>query len=499
MNGKVYLVGAGTGDEELLTLKALRLIKEADVVVHDRLINLNLLGYAKNNCELINVGKASNNHTMPQVEINNLLFEKAIEGKFVVRLKGGDPYIYGRGGEEGVFLHEKGIEIQVVPGISSLAAVTCYAGIPITYRGVSNSIHVFTGHEKEDNNLSLDFEVISKLKGTFVFYMGLNNLNLITEGLINGGMKVATPIALISNGTYGNQKSIIGTLKDIDKKAHLAKSPSLIVVGEVINLRESLNWFENKPLFGKNVLITRYKEKNNSLRRKLEDQGAMVYSIDTIDFKPIEDKSELHNVFETLSEFTHLAFNSVVGAEYFIKEFLAYKKDIRLLGNIKISAMGNVTKAKIEEFYLKISAVYDGSSSIGYLDLLKKDLTSVDKVLIVTSNISEKEKYDELKSYCREVKVLETYNTIQVEIEKEELSKIENSEIITFHSPSAVKSFFNFLNKNNFEIDLNKKIFVTIGKTTEEELARNGAKNIVVANLHNDEGVLNSIIRFGTY
>ena len=498
MLGKVYLVGAGTGAEDLITQKALRLIKGADVIVYDRLINENLLGYSKNLCELINVGKAANNHILPQEKINQLLVDKAVEGNLVVRLKGGDPFIYGRGSEEGLFLKERNIYFEVVPGISSLSGVTSYAGIPITHRGVSNEIHVFTGHDKgETEELNLDFNIVSKLKGTLIFYMGLSNVKKISEGLINGGMSENTPIALISKGTYGDQKTVAKTLKDITLYIDKVVSPALIVVGQVVNLRENLSWFESKPMFGKRILITRHKNKNFSLKDKLEQEGSRVHCIDTIDFKPLEDKTKLISVFDNIEGYDYLVFNSAKGVEYFIKEFILYKKDLRALGKLKLVAMGEITKNKIEEFYLKAELVYDGSTSSGYIELLKNNVKKDDKILIITSDISEKGKYEKLRKYCIKVDVVDAYSTVTLEISPSQINKVEDSDIITFHSPSAVKSFFSFIEKQKANINFDEKIFVTVGTTTELELKKRNIKNIRIATPHNDEGVLATILKEG--
>lgn len=496
MLGTVYLVGAGTGAEDLITQKAFRLIKQADVIVYDRLINENLLGYSKNSCELINVGKAANNHILPQEKINQLLFDKAVEGNLVVRLKGGDPFIYGRGSEEGIFLSERQVYFEVVPGISSLSGVTSYAGIPITHRGVSNEIHVFTGHDKgEVEELNIDFNIVSKLKGTLVFYMGLSNVNRISDGLINGGMSENTPIALISKGTYGDQKTVTSTLKNIGLELETIVSPALIVVGEVVKLREDLNWFESKPMFGKKILITRHKDKNFSLKAKLEQNGARVHCIDTIDFKPLEDKTKLIKAFDNIDDYNYLVFNSAKGVEYFIKEFILYKKDLRALGKLKIVAMGEITKDKIEEFYLEAELVYDGSTSSGYIELIENNIKKDDKLLIITSDISEKRKYEDLKKYCSQVDVVDAYSTVTLEISLSQIYKVEDADIITFHSPSAVKSFFAFLEESKVNINLDEKIFVTVGSTTMLQLKERNIKNIEIATPHNDEGVLKTILK----
>ena len=261
MKGKVYLVGAGPGDYKLLTLKGLECIKKADVIVYDRLANKNYLKEAKENCEFIYVGKASSNHTLPQDDINRVIADKAKEGKIVTRLKGGDPYVFGRGGEEGELLKEEGIEFEVVPGITSAIGGLCYAGIPITHRDYASSFHVITGHLRDDDkeNPEINWNALANTNGTLVFLMGVANLQKISSNLIKEGKSKDTPVALISWATRSNQRVITSTLENVYETAvrENVKPPTLIAVGDVVELRDKLNFFESKPLFGKNVLVTR--------------------------------------------------------------------------------------------------------------------------------------------------------------------------------------------------------------------------------------------------
>jgi uroporphyrin-III C-methyltransferase len=241
--GKVYLTGAGPGDIELLTLKAYRLVQEADVIVYDRLANPDILKEAKDGCEFIYVGKADSHHSLPQDEINDLLYNLALKYKVVVRLKGGDPLVFGRGGEEAIYLHEKGIEFEFIPGITSAIAVPEYAGIPVTHRGITVSFRVVTGHEAPDKEESQIPWQNFKSDDTIVFLMGLHNLDKITKKLIEVGKPKDFPIAVISKGTTKDEKTVIGTLEDICQKAKDLPTPALIVVGEVVKLKEQLNWF----------------------------------------------------------------------------------------------------------------------------------------------------------------------------------------------------------------------------------------------------------------
>ncbi len=242
--GIVYLTGAGPGDKELLTLKALKVIKKADVIIYDRLANPDILEEAKNGCEFVYVGKEDGKHTLPQEEINEVIYQSALKYETVVRLKGGDPFVFGRGGEEGIYLKERGIKFEVIPGITSAIAVPEYAGIPVTHRGVAVSFRVVTGHEAP-NKLQSQIDWNSfKTDETIVFLMGYHNLSKISNKLIEIGKPKDMPCAVISKGTTKEEKTVIGTLENIAQKAKGLQTPALIVVGKVVNLREQLNWFE---------------------------------------------------------------------------------------------------------------------------------------------------------------------------------------------------------------------------------------------------------------
>ena len=308
MKGKVYLVGAGPGDYKLLTLKGLDCIREADVIVYDRLANVNYLKEAKSNCEFIYVGKASSQHTLPQEEINRVIADKAKEGKIVTRLKGGDPYVFGRGGEEGEVLKAEGIDFEVVPGITSAIGGLCYAGIPITHRDHASSFHVVTGHLRADDkeNPEINWNALANTGGTLVFLMGVANLKKISENLIKEGKSKDTPVALISWATRPNQRVIISTLDEVHETAvrEKVKPPTLIVVGSVVNLRETLNFFENKPLFGKNIMVTRSRTQSSSLVEKIMDLGGNPIEIPTIKIEKIENIMSLEQEIRQLTDYT---------------------------------------------------------------------------------------------------------------------------------------------------------------------------------------------------
>jgi len=314
--GKVYLVGAGPGDPGLITLKAIECLAEADVVFYDNLANRAFLRYASDAAELIYVGKKGGHHTLAQHEINRLIVEKALSGKKVVRLKGGDPFIFGRGGEEAEELVAAGIEFEVVPGITSAIAVPAYAGIPLTHRSYTSTVAFITGHEdptKESSSIA--WEKIATGAGTLVFLMGVGNLEKIADALITHGRDPMTPVAIIRKGTEADQQTVTGSLQDIAQKARSSgiKPPAIIVVGDVVRLRDRLKWYETKPLFGKNIIVTRARAQASEFSKKLASLGANPIEFPTIEVVPPDDWSELDNAISELDQYDWLIFTSVNG------------------------------------------------------------------------------------------------------------------------------------------------------------------------------------------
>ena len=352
MKGKVYLVGAGPGDYKLMTLKGLECIRKSDVIVYDRLANINYLKEAKEDCEFINVGKASSNHLLPQGDINRLIADKALEGKVVTRLKGGDPYVFGRGGEEAEILRNENIDFEVVPGITSAIGGLCYAGIPITHRDHASSFHVITGHPRNDGKETkeIDWKALAHVKGTLVFLMGIANLKHISENLIKEGKDKNTPVAFISWATRYNQRVVTATLEsayEVATKENI-KPPTLIVVGTVVNLREKLNFFEEKPLFGKNILVTRSRTQSSTLVEKISDLGGNPIEIPTIKIEKIENNLELEEEINNLKDYSYIIFSSKNAVDIFFDKLNEMGYDSRALYNIKICAVGAETARHIK-------------------------------------------------------------------------------------------------------------------------------------------------------
>src|ERR1035437_6769155 len=353
----VYLVGAGPGDVGLITVRGAELLARADVVVYDALSNPDLLRLAPKTAEFIVGGKRAKEHIVPQSEINRLLVNKAKEGKIVVRLKGGDPYVFGRGGEEAEALADARVPFEVVPGVSSFVAVPTYAGIPVTHREHSSKLSIITGHEDlTKEGASIDWRQVAQEPGTKVIMMGTERIGQIAERLVAGGMKKETPVAMVSWGTLGRQHSIEGTLAtiaDVAAKTHFAP-PSVAIVGDVVKLRKKLNWFESRPLFGKRIVVTRTREQASELSRRLQELGADVLEIPTIKIvKPTNTENVIDALLE-LNSYDWLVFTSPNGVTAFFDIFFKRFQDARDLGSARIAAIGPATAAKVQEYHLQI-------------------------------------------------------------------------------------------------------------------------------------------------
>ena len=357
--GSVFLVGAGPGDAGLLTLRGAELLKRADVIIYDLLVNPVLLRLARAEAEIISRGKRTD---FSQEQINSLMIEKAREGKTVVRLKGGDPYIFGRGAEEAEALAAAKIQFEVVPGVSSIVAAPNYAGIPLTHRDHCSSFTVFTGHQNPDdakNNLSYD--KIAKIPGTKVVLMGTENLGDWTKSLIAHGMSPETPVAIVQWGTLGKQKSISGTLATIAKLAAAEKisPPALTVIGDVVNLRGKLNWAENRPLFGKRIVLTRSRGQMAKFSQKLSELGADVLEIPAVKGADPDNKQNFIDALLALNSYDWLVFTSVNGVATFFEFFFRRFHDLRDIGGAKIAAVGPATAAKLRALHLQVDLMPD--------------------------------------------------------------------------------------------------------------------------------------------
>ena len=358
--GMVYLVGAGPGDPGLLTLRGADLLRRAEVLVYDALVNPELLRLAPNSAEIIYAGKRAKDHAIPQNQLNELLVQKAQEGKTVVRLKGGDPYVFGRGGEEAEQLVQSGIRFEVVPGISSVMAAANYAGIPLTHREHCSSFTVVTGHENPNkSDPGVDWAWLAREPGTKVILMGVERIRQIAAELVSHGMDPATRVGMVRWGTTGQQSSIDGTLATIAELVEQKNftAPAITIIGGVVGLRSTLNWFENRPLFGQRIVVTRTRDQASQLSQGLSELGADILEIPTIRVEPPTKRSDLMDAMLALGEYDWVVFTSPNGVSSFFEYFFKGFEDIRALGNLRIAAVGPATAAKLKELHLRVDAM----------------------------------------------------------------------------------------------------------------------------------------------
>ncbi|MDQ7787896.1 MAG: uroporphyrinogen-III C-methyltransferase [Thermodesulfovibrionales bacterium] len=357
MKGKVYLVGAGPGDIGLLTIKGLNCLKNADVVVYDFHLNAQVLNYIDHNAEFIYAGKRGGHHTMTQDEINRTLVERAKQGKMICRLKGGDPFVFGRGGEEAEALAEEGIEFEIVPGVSSSIAAPAYAGIPLTHRHLSSSFAVVPGYEDPTKKESvIDWSKLATGVGTIVFLMAVKNLDLIVRKLIEHGRSPDTPVAVIRWGTRPDQTTLVGTLNTIAAlvKEKDIRPPAVTVVGEVVRLRDSLQWYEKKPLFGHRILVTREHSEGFD---PLAELGAEIIAFPTIEVVPPTDYKDLDKSIDTIEKYTWIIVTSRNGVKFFFQRLFEKERDIRDLKGIKICAIGTKTAQEVKKFGIHVDLI----------------------------------------------------------------------------------------------------------------------------------------------
>lgn len=483
--GKVYIMGAGPGDLELLTLKGKRAIEEADCVVYDRLINPRILDFAKKDAEMIYLGKGNTEGGVIQDEINRTIVTKALEGKTVARVKGGDPFVFGRGGEEIQSLFDNGISFEVIPGITSSISVPAYAGIPVTHRGVARSFHVFTGHTMEDGTWH-NFEAIAKLEGTLVFLMGIKTLPIIVSDLVKNGKDPKTPVAIIEKGATADQRVTVGTLENIIEKSKERKivPPAITIIGEVVNLRETFKWFEDKNLFGKKILVTRDKNQAGEFSNKIEKMGGVAVELPFIEIESVLSKVTP----EDLKEYSALLFNSPNG----VREFMKKIDDIRSLAHLKIGAVGSKTKELLEEYKIKADFMPEEYMVSKLAELSLEYTKAGEKILIITSDISpcDTDKFNSM--YDREFHKIVAYNTKKITREKKEVCDALNKvEVVTFLSSSTVDAFYASID-GDLECVKNIK-FASIGPVTSETMKKYGFSVDYEAKVYDINGILDAL------
>ncbi len=499
--GIVYLVGAGPGDAGLITVRGAELLGRADVVVYDALVNLDLLRYARPDAELIYAGKRSNDHAIPQDQLNQLLIDKAAGGKCVVRLKGGDPYVFGRGGEEAGELAAAGVAFEVVPGISSSIAGPNYAGIPVTHRDHCSAFTVLTGHEDPTKDeLEIDWAQVAKSPGTKIVLMGVSRIREIAESLVNNGMSAETPVAMIRWATTGRQKTITGTLKTIAEVGEKTgfKPPGLTVIGDVVKLRAQLNWFEKRPLFGRRIVVTRTREQASQLSSRLLELGADVLEIPTIRIGPPTDRQVIADVLLELNAYDWLVFTSPNGVTAFFDLFFKAFADMRDLGGARIAAVGPATAAKLRELHLKVDVtppeyvaakVTEAMAADGSLDNLK--------VLLLRAEVANRELPVALESMGAIVDEAPVYKTVPETDDRTGAAVRlleEGADWITFASSSAVENFHARLNLKELLTRHPKIKLASIGPETSKAIKALDLKVDLEAKEHTIEGLVKALL-----
>ncbi|HXT41601.1 MAG TPA: uroporphyrinogen-III C-methyltransferase [Candidatus Angelobacter sp.] len=498
--GMVYLVGAGPGDAGLLTLRGAELLGRADVVVYDALVNPDLLRLAPRTAEIIFGGKRAKNHAIPQAELNQLLVARAKAGKTVVRLKGGDPYIFGRGGEEAEELVAARIPFEVVPGISSAVAAPNYAGVPLTHREHCSSFTVITGHEDPTKEAgAVDWERIARIPGTKVIMMGTGRIGEIAELFVAHGMSKETPVAMVRWGTTGRQRSVEGTLATIAGVAAREKisAPAVAVIGDVVKLRAKLNWFEHRPLFGQRVVVTRTREQAGRLSRELLERGAEVLEIPTIRIVPPRDGGPLNEALAGLNAYDWLVFTSPSGVASFFDFFFKRFQDVRDIGGVRIAAVGPATAAKVREFHLQVDLMpeeYIAAKIAGAL----AEFESVEnlRVLLLRAEVASADLPELLEERGAIVDDIACYRTV---LETDDLTGAaarlleEGADWITFTSSSTVENFHARFNLPALLKKFPETRTASIGPETSKALAALGFKPTIEATEHTIGGLVNAL------
>ncbi len=473
MAGKVYLVGAGPGDPGLLTLKGKAVLEQADCVIYDRLANEVLLRYAPSGCERIFAGKRGADPAARQAKINRLLISKARAGKVVARLKGGDPFVFGRGGEEALELVRAGINFEVVPGVSAGFAVPAYAGIPVTHRDLTASVSFVTGHEDPTKSVpAIDWPSLASGQGTLVFFMGVRNLPGIATQLVKYGRNPATPVAVIRWGTRANQQVVTGTLADIASKAAAIQPPALTVVGEVVKLRERLNWFERLPLFGKRIVVTRTREQARSLGDALSDLGAEVVEIPTIEIRPPASWAPLDRAIKRLEEFHFLLVTSVHGVRNFLARLKACGRDVRDLKGLTIGAIGPATAAEFAKTGVRVDFVPSRYQTEGLLETLADFDPRGKAFLVPRAKVARDLVPRKLAERGARVEVVEAYETVAPDYQPGELERLltPRPDLITFTSSSTASNFAKLLGNRGLSEALTGVAVASIGPVTSDTL-----------------------------
>ncbi len=501
-NGKVWLVGAGPGDPGLITVKGAKCLAQAQVVVFDFLAGESLLKEVSPSAEVIYVGKKGGDHTLPQEEINRLIIKKAREGKTVVRLKGGDPFIFGRGGEEAEELARAGIPFEIVPGVTSAIAVPAYAGIPLTHRAHTSAVTFATGHEDPLKDGSrLNYQVLAQGGGTLVFLMGIKNLTTITRNLLDHGKPPETPAAVIRWGTTPEQETLVGTLRTIGPlvREKGLKPPGILVVGEVVRLRESLNWYESRPLFGRTILVTRTREQASIFAQYLEDLGARVIQFPTIEVVPPRDWGPLDKALARLKSFDWVLFTSQNGVRFFFERLTAGGKDVRALASARLGCIGEKTAWALKEKGFKVDLIPDAFQAEGLIAALARRRLKGKRILIPRAKEAREILPEELARRGAKVTVVAAYETRMPRASlKEILPRLEAGDIgaLAFTSSSTVRNFCKMMGKKPLESLKKRMVAACIGPVTRKTAEQAGFLKIIQSEPYTVEALAQTLAQY---
>ena len=438
--GKVYLIGAGPGDPGLLTLRGKELLERADVVVYDRLVSPAILGFCNPKAKMVDVGKMPTHHKVKQSEINKLLVQFATEmpGATIARLKGGDPFVFGRGGEEALEVVAAGIEFEVVPGITSAISVPAYAGIPVSHRGIATSFHIITGHEKAESNgeLSLDFETLAKCPGTLIFLMGIANMDFIARRLMECGKDPKTPLAFIEKGTTPYQRTVMATLETAGETIarENVTAPAITIMGGVVELGNTLAWKKNLPLSGKRLVVTRAAKQASGITARLTALGAEVIETPMIETRAVEGNFD----WASLANFDFLAFTSTNGVESFFRQLFSAGFDVRVLAGKKIASVGKITEKKLLEYGIRCDYVPEDHTGEGLGKLLASLPVDHSRILLLQGNLAD----DTLLKLLPQATRWVVYETLPVaELPEWKREAVAGADAVVFASTSAVENF----------------------------------------------------------
>jgi uroporphyrinogen III methyltransferase/synthase len=502
MKAKVYLVGAGPGDPGLITVKGKECIQTADVIIYDYLASPALLRYARKSADCIYVGKKGGDHTLSQDQINDLIVEKAKTGAIVTRLKGGDPFIFGRGGEEAEVLFKAGISFEIVPGVTSAIAAPAYAGIPLTHRKLTSTVAFVTGHEDpKKEETQINWAALATGIGTLVFFMGVKNLPEIARQLMDHGKSPNTPVALVRWGTTPGQVTVSGTLDTIVAKVRAAglKAPALIVVGDVVNLRPTLKWFEKRPLLGKRIVVTRARQQASDLVELLSDLGAECLEFPTIEIMPAEDPEPLQQAIENLNAYDWIVFTSVNGVIYFFEQLFAAGKDVRALNRMQTAAIGPATAEQLLTFGLTSDIVPETYRAESVVAAFKELNLKAKKILLPRAREARPVLPVELAKMGAQVNEIPAYETLTVtENVGDLIQALEDKgvDLITFTSSSTVKNFKALLPAANFQELMQGVRIASIGPITTDTAKKLDFDVHIRAESYTIPGLVKAILQY---